>query len=479
MNDASQTRRYYWSLIFFAFLAFCPTLRLGFFWDDHETVEKNEKIRTISLLAIKQAFSSDVFDGKGDDYYRPIQTLANMIDYRIWKLNPFGYHLTNLLFHILSTLALFSLLNLLFEDTRTAFSAAVLFAVNPIVVEQFLVTAGRAELMSLAFVLLTIWLSLLRHHYAYLGSLACYALACFSKESGVVAPLGIGLIGLLFPSFRRDWKRYIGYAVICVTYLVLRSHALASSAPKFEPKSLLLFLGQDLPTIFTSYVGTFLFPTDLHSHRRMVFYPPWMFVSPILWGLFVLFAIQKKSKELLFGLGWFLIGFLPKLPLLATNSLMLDHWAYVSGIGACVWLAWIVAKLAEEKNQPLISTYAIFAVVVAWVSLGWLNIYHRKTDKELYQWALRFPTSSIVRANLGLIYYQEHNYVEAISLERQSLAMRPDNPGAQNILALALWKTGKEEEGLKILDEVLVQHPEHIQTKMNRDLIMKSVASRI
>src|SRR5437762_191118 len=110
-------------ILLLGILAFLPTLRLGFFWDDHEMIERNPLIRTISLENLRHAFSNDVFEGKGDAYFRPLQTIMNMIDYKIWGLHPFGYHLANLFFHVLAALLLFAILRLAFQNEGMAFIA--------------------------------------------------------------------------------------------------------------------------------------------------------------------------------------------------------------------------------------------------------------------------------------------------------------------------------------------------------------------
>src|SRR5262245_54598983 len=143
-------------LVLAGLLTFGSTLRVGFLWDDHEMIENNPHISPLNLDNLRVAFTSDVFLGKGDAYYRPLQTVFNMIDYAIWKTNPFGFHLTNLTIHIVNAILLFGLLAALSIEIQVAFLASLCFVVHPIIVEQLLIIAGRAELMSLMFTLLAL-----------------------------------------------------------------------------------------------------------------------------------------------------------------------------------------------------------------------------------------------------------------------------------------------------------------------------------
>ena len=77
---ARSNARPYLLLALLGFLSFGATLTLGFMWDDHEMIEKNAHITAVTWPNIERAFRSDVFDGKGDPYYRPLQTIANMAD---------------------------------------------------------------------------------------------------------------------------------------------------------------------------------------------------------------------------------------------------------------------------------------------------------------------------------------------------------------------------------------------------------------
>lgn len=89
------------SIILFGVIAFAATLKLGFLWDDHQMIEQNPYIKTINIENIKHLFLSDPFNQQLN-YYRPLQSLSNMIEYPVWKLNPFGYHLVNLAIHCLT-----------------------------------------------------------------------------------------------------------------------------------------------------------------------------------------------------------------------------------------------------------------------------------------------------------------------------------------------------------------------------------------
>jgi len=179
----------------------------------------------------------------------------------------------------------------------------------------------------------------------------------------------------------------------------------------------------------------------------------------------VVYLVRKRSRLAWLPLAWFGVVLLPKIPILATNALMLDHWVYPGAIG----VAGVVAYwLAQRRTLVLAGIILLF-----WTGTGWWNIKNRNTDKEMYEWALHHPTSSIVRYNLGLIHYQDGGFKKAQNLFRDSMAMNTESVLTANGLALALWKTGKRNEALELLDQWAEKRPGHAQTYFNRSL-MKS-----
>jgi len=209
------------ALLLAVFTAFGATLRLGFIWDDHQFIEANPYIKSWTMANLRHAFSSDPFN-QALNYYRPFQTLSNMLDFSLWRLDPFGYHLTNILFHAASSLLVFALMGELGLGGLTAFMTALLFAVNPTVIEQLIIVAGRAEPASSAFTLASVLLFLRRK---YVFSFLTFLAALGFKENGVITP---ALTALSIWYLRKDKKEYLKLLFFLLPiplYLWLRSAA--------------------------------------------------------------------------------------------------------------------------------------------------------------------------------------------------------------------------------------------------------------
>ena len=158
-------------------------------FDDHVYVTENSHIQSgITLDGFRWAFST-----RYADLWNPLVWLSFMFDYQLHGLNAGGYHLTNLILHLMSSLLLFWLFNRMIGAIwRSAFVAA-LFALHPLHVESVAWIAERKDVLSAFFWMLTLCLYV---YYTekpsirrYLPVLLCFACALMSKPMVVTLPI--------------------------------------------------------------------------------------------------------------------------------------------------------------------------------------------------------------------------------------------------------------------------------------------------
>ena len=143
-----------------AILAHINTLHHPFVWDDEHEVQANTSIETLSHpLAILRHNPA-----------RPIINLSYAIDYAIWGgRDEFGFHLTNLVLHLINVGLLFGFTRLVVQDLgrargrpnevaadATAFAASALLAVHPMMTEAVGYVSSRSELLCGAFLLISL-----------------------------------------------------------------------------------------------------------------------------------------------------------------------------------------------------------------------------------------------------------------------------------------------------------------------------------
>src|SRR5213078_2787736 len=94
-------------------------------------------------IDFKEIFSSYVLGN-----YHPLTMLSFAIEYHFWGLNEAGYHIVNVLLHLLNTILVFYTIFLLSNKTGVALIAALLFGIHPLHVES---VAWASELKYLLY----------------------------------------------------------------------------------------------------------------------------------------------------------------------------------------------------------------------------------------------------------------------------------------------------------------------------------------
>jgi hypothetical protein len=162
-----------------AALPFLPVLGNGFVWDDVLHIADNPRIRAWSEAL-------GYFTRVEGLYHRPLIFLSYAAEHALWGMWPAGFHLTNVLLHVLVTVLVRAVGIRLGLSPRAAWIAAALFAVHPIQVDAVAYVSGRTDLLVAAGAL-TVWLVLWsdgRRLGRAVAGLAGTTVAVWSKESG-------------------------------------------------------------------------------------------------------------------------------------------------------------------------------------------------------------------------------------------------------------------------------------------------------
>ncbi len=129
------------------FLAYLPSINGGFVLDDDDLLTDNAFIKASDGLY--QFWCT----AETQDYW-PVTNTTFWIEWRLWGMNPTGYHVTNLILHIVESLLIWVILRKL--SIPGAFLAAMIFAVHPVNVESVAWIAQRKNMMAMLFFLLSI-----------------------------------------------------------------------------------------------------------------------------------------------------------------------------------------------------------------------------------------------------------------------------------------------------------------------------------
>ncbi len=179
-------------------VAFWPVKDAGFInLDDNVYVYENAYLQSgMSWDSIKQAFSFKLARKIG--HWHPVTWFSWLLNYSLFGLDPFGYHLVNLLLHVINTILLFLILRRMTRALWPSAFVAVLFAIHPLHVESVAWITERKDVLSTFFMMLTLGAYSFyvenRDFKRYLFVLLFYILGLMSKSMLVTLPFVLLLL---------------------------------------------------------------------------------------------------------------------------------------------------------------------------------------------------------------------------------------------------------------------------------------------
>lgn len=439
-----------------ALAAFGATLGLGFIWDDHQFIEANPYIRSWTLANLKHAFLSDPFN-QSLNYYRPFQTLSNMLDFSVWKLNPFGYHLANLFFHAAGAVLVFVLASELGLAQTAAFLAALFFAVNPTGIEQMIIVAGRAELASSAFTLASVLLFLRRKPAP---SFLAFMAALGFKENGIVTPLLIAFALWFLRRGRREYFKLVFFLLPVPLYLWLRHSATGAAVIASGPADFVFQAAEKFPPAAVVYIRNAFLPLNMHSHRMQPDLAPWFYSAYAAWAVFLVVLAKYRPRAAIFAFGWYLLNLAPKFPLLAGGDLMLEHWSYLANAALYAAAGAALSRLMGSGGwKRTAAGLGAGGLVLFWIIAANANLRLRSDDLKLYEHAARYSSSKPMLYNLSREYYLAGRFRESREILLRITAADPGNAMYLNGLALTLRAAGDKTGAAAAVNRLLAGHP--------------------
>lgn len=463
------------------FAVYANSLGGAFLWDDEKLVRNNLFIRNWSHL--EEIFTDNIKAGVGQssNFYRPVQVFSYLVDYTFWELNVVGYHLTNVIFHVLTALAVYWLIDVLFHDHLLAFLTGLFFVVHPIHTEAVAYISGRADSQAALFMLLCLifYVKSLNMKSIGITVLMCfsYSLALLSRENSLLFPFLLLIYHYAF-ACPLDKKRFSLLVAIEIGYILLRLAILPaeSSSTASEPS-----LTARLPgffVAFTEYLRLLVAPFNLHmEYGGMLFQfsEPKALIGILLFAAVVAFAAKKRrtNRLVFFAIAWFLVTLTPSSNIIYTiNAYMAEHWLYMPSIGFFLILARPLVYLFRDRQ---LKVPAVSIAVVLLVLFSFLTIRQNRLWREpigFYSYTLRHtPYQSRLFNNLAEALHKAGRDDEIISLLEASIKLDPGYSTAYNNLGNAYKNAGRYEEAKRAYEKALELDPDDPSVYYNLSLI--------
>jgi tetratricopeptide (TPR) repeat protein len=381
-------------------------------WDDEVYITTNDLVKDLSFKKVGDQFSTTSVNSN----YHPLTLFSWSIDHSIGGLDPFVYHLHNLILHLLNILLVYIFVLLLAKKPLVAAIVALLFGMHPMHIESIAWISARKDLLYSFYYLITLivyvkyaQLKNLKKKYLVL-CLGCFLMALLSKGMAITLPFILLIIDYwLHRTINRKvllekipfFLLAIGFGI--VGYMV-QGEALNSS--------------EEIPIYNRFFVATYnviiymvkvVFPVGLSSFHPYPSNLPWYLYSSsilVLVLLVWLYFKRKANRTLLFGFAFFLISLTPVLQIVAFGqAIHAERYTYLPYLGLFLLFAigfdWLFTRFKKRKFQLIpIAFGCILIGLLSFHSFSRSKVW--KNDETLWENVLeQYPGSHFAWANLG------------------------------------------------------------------------------
>ena len=415
-------------------VCYLPSLHGGFVLDDNILLTENKLVHASNGL-YRMWFTQEPID------YWPVTNTSFWIEWRLWCMNPTGYHITNMLLHAAGCLMVWAVLKKL--NVPGAFFAALLFAVHPVNVESVAWISQRKNVLAFVFFFISLYAFLVAEEkrlegdarfsppgtrQGYFWSLAAFLLAMLSK--GSVAFLPLVLVGIILIRRKPTWAdigRLVPFFFIAV--------ALTYVNVDFASRNKNVFLNIPWPERFAS-AGMAI----------------WFYLDKAIWPLDLVFIYPKWKIETSSIVGW--------IPLAAVFSVSFGLWYYRKTWSRPILFAWGyfclallpvlgLTRVGYMRYSPVADHYQHLALlgILALIAAGW-GLW-RLWSKPDMRWTADATAGVFVLLLIFLCREQNALYKDALTLYGATLEKNPHCWLARNNMAKQLADEGRLDDSLR------------------------------
>ncbi|HUT23250.1 MAG TPA: tetratricopeptide repeat protein [Sumerlaeia bacterium] len=469
--------------------AYLPALSAGFVWDDDVALIQNPLIPARNGLWKIWTQPSAI---PRETHYWPLFYTSFWLECRLWGFLPFGYHLTNVVLHLINTLLFWRLLQRL--KVPGAWIAAAVFGLHPVHVESVAWIVARKDLLSTAFYFLA-FLAWLRFEErgskgSYAAALVLFACGMLSKSIVVSLPAALAAC-VWWRKGRIDRRDAAFLAPFFVLALAIALADFAFSrcvgAPSAFPLSFpdrLAIAGRAL----WFYAGKIVWPrglvavyprwaTDPRWARNLMFPLSAALVAGVLWGLRRRIGRGPFAAVFLFAatlgpmLGFIDFDFM-------RLSFVADRFQYLASASPIALIAAGLAKGAERLGRQCgqwVLTGTLCLVLPILGFLTWRQSALYRNSEALFRHNVEVnPEAWLAHDSLATALLRRGARAEAIKRYRQALNLYPENPTALNNLGSTLAEGGQSEEAIRCFREALRLEPGFAKAHFNLGRVLEA-----
>ncbi len=444
-----KTRLYLTAGLVFAavltFAVYLPSLNNGFVdWDDSAYVYANANIRSLGPAFWKYALTAVTVSN-----WQPLTVVSYAIDYSIWGLNPFGYHLVNSVLHAMNTALAGVVAALLFsinarkgasEEARAgegtdrgllyaSVVTALLFGLHPVRVESVAWVSERKDVLCGFFYLLSVisyigYARSARRTGLYAASLGFFVLALLSKPMAVSLPLVLFVLDIYLERPGKlktvvlEKVPFLALSAV-MALITVRAQGHAVITADLVPMKMRLVNGAGS---FVFYLYKTFWPADLVPYYPLVqakvlsleFAGALAFLGAVTAFSIIVF---KKNRGILCLWLYYVVTLVPVSGIVQVGKqAAADRYAYLPGLAPILLVALGAGYLVNKHGRRTIFPAAVLSAAAVAVVLSVLTVRQTGVWKDTVTlWSREIESYPIVLAylNRGVEYYRLGRFKEA------------------------------------------------------------------
>ena len=468
-------------------------------WDDG-MIYDNTKVRSLDWENILKIFTPE----RGGTY-QPIRALSYAVDYRFWKLNPIGYHITNILFYVLTCIMVyFTLFHLSIQlrergspesHGRVALFGSLLFASHPVHVEAVTWLAARKEVLQGFFFFSAFYLYLKgremdgRKRIVYFGLVLFSILfAVLSKPSAVVFPAIVLLYEIArrresLISFLKSHWLFLGLSLsvsIIFTFILMKVMLEAGGIKAYRGDS---FLSNFLVSLYVFLQNIKLLVFTINYSAAYSFFvsmPVFCLKNVILilitFSLFVISVLSlRRTKVIFFSFFFFFITLLPYLNIIPISTLKADRYVFIASFSYVFLLGIVFDRFYIYRHKKFsegffkLLSVAVFLFLLAGYSFMtirqntiWQNSYTLWSDA-----VEKHPESSTANALMGVVYMELGMDQDAVKHLEKAVQLLPYDYQSRNNLGIVYGRLDQPEKASEEFATAMSLRPDDDTIKIN------------
>lgn len=269
-------------------------------------------------------------------------------------------------------------------------------------------------------------------------ALLMFALACFSYEASVTAPVLLGLKEFVLNrdrlKDRRNWLFYALSVLVLGLYLILRkihggvaTFDIATTIPSESDFWVSLcsgwmYLYHAIRWLWPFGQQGILIMFNPDNHKVLVVAAA-IFVASL--GLLTLIFRNKAPKQFL-GIAWFALALFPMANVIPLrNGPIADYYLFLPSVGLAIFFGWLFEQLATKYNPRVISGVGLgLALVYCGTTFLWTPNW--KSQRALAEKTVAWQSENfVILESLAKVELEEGNFAKAEHYLDRGLALAP------------------------------------------------------